>query len=122
MYESRAIARYLDEKYPDQGTQLYPKGIQERAKVDQATWAELFHFYRHGVRILYETLNKKSVKFGPHHSWLYSFTLIRFFAREANLDAVEEAKKEILAKMDIYENILSKQKYLAGDVGGPPCV
>ncbi|KAF5350540.1 hypothetical protein D9756_008514 [Leucocoprinus leucothites] len=97
MYESRAIARYLDEKYPNQGTQLFPKDLQRRALVDQATWAELFHFYRHGVRILFEVLNK------------------RFFGLEANLTAVEEAKKDLLAKMDIYEGILSKQKYLTGD-------
>ncbi|KAJ3563254.1 hypothetical protein NP233_g9055 [Leucocoprinus birnbaumii] len=97
MYESRAIARYLDEKYPDQGTRLYPKDVQKRAAVDQAVWAELTQFYRFGVRILYETLNK------------------RFFGREPNMELVEEAKKSLLAKMDVYESILSKQRYLAGD-------
>ncbi|KAF5350537.1 hypothetical protein D9756_008511 [Leucocoprinus leucothites] len=97
MYQSRAIARYLDEKYPNQGTQLFPKDLQKRALVDRATWAELSHFYRYGVPILFEVLNK------------------RFFSLETNPNTVEEAKKNILAKMDVYEDILSKQKYLTGE-------
>jgi glutathione S-transferase len=59
MYESRAIARYLDEKYPNQGTQLFPKDLQKRALADQATWAETFHFNRHAGVIVFEVLNKK---------------------------------------------------------------
>ncbi|KAF5350541.1 hypothetical protein D9756_008515 [Leucocoprinus leucothites] len=97
MYESRAIARYLDEKYPNQGTQLFSKDLQKRALVDQVTWAEQFHFHRYGSPIMFQVLNA------------------RFFGLETGQNTVEEAKKNLLAKMDIYEGILSKQKYLAGD-------
>jgi len=59
--ESRAIARYLEEKYPNQGTQLFPKDLEKRALVDQATWAEAFHYSRFAGALTFEILNKKCV-------------------------------------------------------------
>ncbi|KAJ3563252.1 hypothetical protein NP233_g9059 [Leucocoprinus birnbaumii] len=97
LYESRAIARYLDEKYPNQGIQLYPQDLQKRAIADQAAWAELWQFYRYGATIVFEVFNKG------------------LFGLATDLAIIAEAKKTIIQKMDIYEGILSKQKYLAGD-------
>lgn len=59
--ESRAIARYLEEKYPNQGTQLFPKDFEKRALVDQATWAEASYYSRFGGTLTFEILNKKCV-------------------------------------------------------------
>ncbi|KAJ7863574.1 glutathione S-transferase [Mycena leptocephala] len=44
LYESRAICRYLAEKYQDQGTQLLPKTLEGRALVEQAASVELANF------------------------------------------------------------------------------
>jgi len=59
--ESRAIARYLEEKYPNQGTQLFPKDLEKRALVDQAIWAEAFHYSRFAGALIFEILNKRRV-------------------------------------------------------------
>lgn len=97
LYESRAIARYLEEKYPNQGTQLLPKDLQKRALVDQAIWAEAYHYSRFAGTLVFEILNK------------------RLLGAQSNTDEIEKAKKTLFATLDIYEKILSKQKYIAGD-------
>ncbi|KAJ3556538.1 hypothetical protein NP233_g11954 [Leucocoprinus birnbaumii] len=97
LHESRAIARYLDEKYPDQGTPLYPKDVEKRALADAATWAEWFHFFMSGGNICCQMLNK------------------RFFGIPTDVDDVEERRKVLMETMDTYETILSKQKYIACD-------
>jgi len=38
------------------------------------------------------------------------------FGAQSNTDEIEKAKKTLFATLDIYEKILSKQKYIAGDV------
>ncbi|KXN81864.1 Glutathione S-transferase 3 [Leucoagaricus sp. SymC.cos] len=98
LFESRAIARYLDEKYPSQGMQFFPKDLHKRALVDQTTWAETFHFGRFATVLVFETLNKK------------------YFGLETDANTVAESKSRLYAKLDAYEMILSKQKYIAGDV------
>ncbi|KXN80713.1 Glutathione S-transferase F12 [Leucoagaricus sp. SymC.cos] len=95
--ESRAIARYLDEKYPNQGTQFYPADVQRRAVVDQITWNDTFHFGQFGTRVVLEILNRK------------------YFGMPTDTKAAEEAKKALFINLDIYETILSKQKYIAGN-------
>ncbi|KAF5344199.1 hypothetical protein D9756_011331 [Leucocoprinus leucothites] len=97
MNESRAIARYLDEKYPNQGTQLYPKDLKKRAIADQAIWSEWFHFFQNGGNMCCQVLN------------------MRLFGLPTDVDDVEERKERLLATMDIYEGILAKQRYIAGD-------
>lgn len=48
MYESRAIARYIEAKYPNQGTKLAPTipedGIEAYARFEQALSVEISHF------------------------------------------------------------------------------
>jgi glutathione S-transferase len=54
LYESRAICRYLEEKYSNQGTKLIPTDLHKRALVDQACWAEAYHFGLHARPICFE--------------------------------------------------------------------
>ncbi|KAF5350660.1 hypothetical protein D9756_008528 [Leucocoprinus leucothites] len=98
LYESRAIIRYIADKYADQGTSLAPKDLQKRALLDQAAWGEAFNFNHHASpKVASELLYKK------------------FLGQETDLVKVEELKKSLSAKLDIYEQILSKQAYLIGD-------
>jgi glutathione S-transferase len=44
LYESRAIARYLIKKYPNQGTPLIPSDLKAEALFEQAASIEAFNF------------------------------------------------------------------------------
>ncbi|KAJ7049057.1 glutathione S-transferase [Mycena amicta] len=100
LYESRAIARYLESKYPGQGATFVPRkedGIQATARFEQAMSVEMMDGYPGAVKIAVETL---------------------FKSRKGS--EVDEAKvAETIAKfeevLDAYERILKKTKYLAGD-------
>jgi glutathione S-transferase len=54
LYESRAICRYLEEKYSNRGTKLNPTDLHKRALVDQASWTEAYHFSLHAKPIWFE--------------------------------------------------------------------
>jgi glutathione S-transferase len=43
--------------------------------------------------------------------------LCRRYGLETNQERVKEMSERLVQKLDVYEQILSKQKYLAGDVG-----
>ncbi|RXW23148.1 hypothetical protein EST38_g2702 [Candolleomyces aberdarensis] len=44
LYERRAIAHYLAEKYADQGTPLIPKDLKAKALFEQAASIEAFNY------------------------------------------------------------------------------
>jgi len=99
LFESRAIAAYITRKYASQGTQnLIPTGdAAALALYDQAT-------------------NIEHAEFDPHVSglaWENVFKKMR--GLEANQARVEELLGALNGKLDAYEVILSKHKYLAGD-------
>jgi len=55
LYESRAICRYLCDKFPTaQGSHLFPHDVQTRARVEQWCSVEAFHFYPDVVKLLRE--------------------------------------------------------------------
>jgi glutathione S-transferase len=58
LYESRAISRYLEEKYADLGAPLLPKGLKERALVEQAASVELANFTPAVIKIGMEAIRK----------------------------------------------------------------
>lgn len=58
LYESRAICRYLAERYADQGTPLLPKSFRERALVEQAASVELADFHRAVSKVVREAVSK----------------------------------------------------------------
>ncbi|KAJ3500080.1 hypothetical protein NMY22_g19382 [Coprinellus aureogranulatus] len=97
LYESRAISRYIAEKYADQGTPLIPKDLKARGRFEQAASIEQNNFDPFASKIVMEKVFKP------------------FFGMSTD-EAIYEANNETLnAKLDVYEKILSKQKYLAGD-------
>ena len=62
VYESRAIARYLIRKYPNQGTAgLIPTDPKEEALFEQAASVEVSNFNPHVSALAYEKLFKKYV-------------------------------------------------------------
>ncbi|KAJ7643682.1 glutathione S-transferase [Roridomyces roridus] len=98
LYESRAICRYLCDKYPDQGTQgLYPTGLKERALVEQGASVELTDFIPYVLQVFRELYLK------PSHG------------QQTDQAVVDQALAELYKKLDVYEVILGKTKYLAGD-------
>ncbi|CAI0461160.1 unnamed protein product, partial [Linum tenue] len=97
LYESRAIIRYYSEKYKSQGTDLLGKTIEERGLVEQ--WLEV-----------------ESQNFHPP---IYNLTLHVMFASVLGFPAdellIRESEEKLGKVLDVYEERLSKSKYLAGD-------
>ncbi|KAJ7097048.1 glutathione S-transferase [Mycena belliarum] len=97
IYESRAICRYLAEKYAHQGTPLIPTELQAKARFEQAASIEFANFqpfawalYVEGIRKARKGLQKDQA------AW-------------------DVAEQQLSAKLDIYEAILGSQQFLAGD-------
>ena len=95
--ESRAIARYISEKFEHQGTPLFGKTLKDRALVNQ--WLEV-----------------ESQTYNPP---IYRIVSEVTFAKDKGLTTDENVVEEQLAKLgevlDVYEEHLSKNKYMAGD-------
>ncbi|KAJ7626036.1 glutathione S-transferase [Roridomyces roridus] len=99
LFETRAICRYLEQKYADRGTSLMPsyQDAQAMGRFEQAASIEMSHFQPHAYAIYFEGLSKprKGV---------------------AKDQAVWDREVALLSeKFNVYEAILGKQKYLAGD-------
>ncbi|KAJ7892417.1 glutathione S-transferase [Mycena leptocephala] len=97
LYESRAISRYLAEKSADQGTSLLPAGLKEWTLVEQAASVELANFLPVVLNVVTELVRKP------------------MSGKPADDVASAAALAELSAILDIYEIILSKYKFLAGD-------
>jgi len=100
LFESRAIARYIAAKYAGQGTQLLPPAgdLQKLAKFEQAASMELTQFEPSSSGVLLENVFKKYLGLG-----------------DPDPKVVQNFIATLNAKLDVYERILSKSKYLAGD-------
>jgi len=96
LYESRAICYYIASKYPNQGTSLLPTGLQANALHQQAVSVEAFQFHHHAIQAIREI-------FKPNRDLT------------PDKDVFEKHIADLSGKLDVYDNILSKQKYLAGD-------
>ncbi|KJA19819.1 hypothetical protein HYPSUDRAFT_189591 [Hypholoma sublateritium FD-334 SS-4] len=97
LYESRAIGRYIAEKYASQGTPLLPTELKAKAIFEQAASSELANFDFLASQAVKEVIGKKREGLTPDY------------------DRFNEIYSELSAKLDAYEIILSKQKYIAGD-------
>jgi len=99
VYESRAVGRYIAQKYAGQGTPLLPDPADLKAVTafEIAASVEAFQFDPFALPAARELVYFPSRGF-PHN-------------KEVGLAAVETLK----AKLKGYDAILSKQKYLAGD-------
>ncbi|KAK2467385.1 hypothetical protein APHAL10511_000620 [Amanita phalloides] len=98
LYESRAIALYIINIYANQGTPLIPVDPKGRALLAQAQSIEICNFDPHASGIVWEKLFKP-----------------RFIGLPPDETALAKHVKNLDTKLDGYERILSKQKYLAGD-------
>jgi len=99
IFESRAIAAYIAAKYADQGTQgLIPTELKARALYDQAASIETSNFDIFASKAVAEKV------FKPYRGGVPDEAVIA------------DLVKSLDGKLDGYEKILSKQKYLAGDV------
>ncbi|KAG6832665.1 hypothetical protein H0H87_000847 [Tephrocybe sp. NHM501043] len=103
LFESRAIGRYIATKYADQGTKLIPTDLKELALFEQAASIEFSNFDPSVTTIFFENVVKPRTGLTPDKA------------------AVEQQIKKLDAKLDAYDVILSKQKYLAGnDISSRP--
>ncbi|KAF9562568.1 glutathione S-transferase [Agrocybe pediades] len=99
LYESRAIGRYIAEKYADQGTPLLPANgdLKKKALFEQAASNEVANFDFFASQIWREYGPKKRAGLEPDQEF------------------IAKLNKDLSAKLDAYEVILSKQKYITGD-------
>ncbi|UJR28223.1 hypothetical protein I4U23_009473 [Adineta vaga] len=99
VYESRAICRYLEMKYKGKGTELIPtKDPKAQGLFEQAASVEISYFDPYASGIVMERVFKKMKGLG-----------------DADEAKVTSFKKELSTKLDVYEKILTKQPYLAGE-------
>ncbi|KAF8595200.1 glutathione S-transferase [Ceratobasidium sp. AG-I] len=98
IYESRAISRYLVAKYA-KDSPLLPSATDPKAYglFEQAASVEYSSFDPSASGLAYELVFSKAKGLTPNEELAKKYT------------------NTLLAKMDGYERILSKQKYLAGD-------
>ncbi|KAJ7175101.1 glutathione S-transferase [Mycena crocata] len=98
VYESRAICRYLADKYSDQGTLgLLPMGVQEKALFEQAASVEVANFLPAVQNVGMEIIAK------PRQNQPIDQTILA------------AALAELSAVLDVYDGILAKQKFVAGN-------
>ncbi|KAL4256829.1 GST superfamily protein [Pleurotus pulmonarius] len=97
LYESRAISRYLATKYSGQGAPLIPKDLQASAKFEQAASIELCNYDPYAAAVVYERFFKP------------------MFGQEPDEVKAKDLIEKLNTSLDIYDLILSKQKYLGGD-------
>ncbi|XP_030446610.2 glutathione S-transferase F9-like [Syzygium oleosum] len=97
LFESRAIIRYYAEKYKHQGTDLLGKTIEERGLVEQWLEVEAQNFHPP----IFDLVLK--IVFGP------------FKGLTPDPKLLQESEDKLCKVLDVYEERLSKSKYLAGD-------
>ncbi|RXW15172.1 hypothetical protein EST38_g10678 [Candolleomyces aberdarensis] len=98
LYESRAIARYIEEKYAGQGTTLIPRDLKAKGLFEQAVSIETANFDPYASKAAQEKISKPAMTgLAPDEAYF------------------ESQIKELAKNLDVYDKILSKQKYLAGD-------
>ncbi|KIO19252.1 hypothetical protein M407DRAFT_31106 [Tulasnella calospora MUT 4182] len=99
LFESRAITRYIATKYADQGTNLLPdpNDLKAVALFEQAACIEQADFDPYASEIAVEKV------FKPHRGAAPDEAVFTKLVTSLN------------SKLDGYEKILSKQKYLGGD-------
>ncbi|TKY46765.1 Glutathione S-transferase F9 [Spatholobus suberectus] len=97
LYESRAIIRYFAEKYKDQGTDLLGKTIEERGLVEQWLEVEAHNFHP------------------PLNNLVINVLFAPLMGAPSDQKVIEESDQKLGKVLDIYEQRLSKTKYLAGD-------
>lgn len=97
IFESRAICRYLENKFKNQGTQLIPSDPQAYGLFEQGASIEQANFDPQASGLAFERMFKQ------------------FQGKTADEDRVKQLSEKLGAVLDVYETILSKQKYIGGN-------
>nr|GAT61306.1 glutathione S-transferase [Mycena chlorophos] len=99
LYETRAICKYLENKFPGQGMRLAPAmtDVKGQALFDQAASVEVADFYRPMLKVVQEVVFNKMM------------------GRPTNQANLDDGLKDFGSKLDVYEQLLAKQKYTAGN-------
>lgn len=99
VYESRAICKYIAKKYAGQGTKLIPadEDVKGYALFEQACSIEQNYFNGPAEGLAVERIFKK------------------FRGLEADENRVSQLATELDATLSVYDSILAKQTYLAGN-------
>jgi len=97
LYESRAIIKYFADKYTDNGTQLYPKDLKQRAIIEQQLSVESSNVTPLIMKIVVQLM----------------FNKFRGLPTDENV--VNETTPQLAKALDIYEAQLKKTKFIAGD-------
>jgi glutathione S-transferase len=108
LYESRAIIRYLDDKFPS--PRLTPSDMHAKAKMEQWSSVEYSYFTPSAMKIIYQKM------FNPMRGLPVDQAI------------VEKGKTDTAHVLDIVDRALGGQEYLTGaqftlaDVGYMPCI
>ncbi|KAG0702831.1 thioredoxin-like protein [Suillus ampliporus] len=97
LYESRAICRYIAAKYASQGTPLLPTDPTANAYFEQAASTETSNYD----------------PFVSGLAWELKFSM--WFGGKTDEARAKQLQSQLSAKLDVYDVILGKQKYLAGN-------
>jgi glutathione S-transferase len=97
VYETRAICFYIASKYPNQGTPLLPTGLKASTLYQQAVFVEASHINAHAEQATQEMIYK------------------RYRNETPDKEAFDKHIANLSIKLEVYDKILSKQKYLLGD-------
>jgi glutathione S-transferase len=95
--ESRAICRYLSNKYQNQGTQLVPTDVKENGLFEQGAYFETCEFNDPVQTLVTERLFKK------------------FRGLEPDEARCKDAEEKLNKVLDVYEVVLAKQEYIGGN-------
>ena len=95
--ESRAITKYIAEEYANKGTQLLSPETKKKAVSFVWMEVEAHQFDPAASKLAWELVYKK------------------MFGMTTDPAAVEENEAKLAKVLDVYENKLSKTKYLAGE-------
>ncbi|KAI0696180.1 glutathione transferase [Cytidiella melzeri] len=100
LFESRAICRYIAAKYRDQGTPLIPDAsdLKATALFEQAASIEFSNFDGYAHTLSFETIVKPML-----------------LGKTPDQEVVKNTLAILDSKLKVYDVILGKQKYLAGD-------
>ncbi|GAB4835515.1 GST super [Ancistrocladus abbreviatus] len=97
LFESRAIIRYPAAKNAKSGTKLLGINLEERALVDQ--WLEV------------EAHNFNDLVY----NMVLNLVVFPKMGKPSDMELVDSCKQKLKKVMDVYEDRLSKSKYLAGE-------
>jgi len=97
LFESRAIIKYLAKKYQGQGPNLLGSTVEEEAVVEQWCDVEAHHFNP------------------PSYAMVTQIIIHPLKGYTTDKSVVENNEEKLNKVLDVYEERLSKSKYLAGD-------